>query len=179
MIRIRLRTRLMIGIAALLLLGASCADGGNDTSAGPTTASPTATDPTGPTGETEGGGYLGGGGGGGDDSDDEGSGDDDGSGDDGGDDGSGDDKGATAATVTTNNFSFDPGEFEIAGGSEITVKNGNANTPHTFTVSGTDVNVEVGPLESEDALIDLKPGTYDFFCSFHRAQNMVGTLTVT
>ena len=94
-------------------------------------------------------------------------------------DGSGDGEGATAATVTTNNFSFDPAEFEVASGSEITVKNGNANTPHTFTIPGTDVDAEVGPLESEDATIDLDPGTYDFICKFHEAQGMVGTLTVT
>jgi plastocyanin len=27
--------------------------------------------------------------------------------------------------------------------------------------------------------VDLAPGTYDFFCTFHKAQGMTGTLTVS
>ena len=47
-----------------------------------------------------------------------------------------------APVVQANNFSFDPSELEVASGSTITVKNGNANTPHTFTVEDTDIDIE-------------------------------------
>lgn len=82
-----------------------------------------------------------------------------------------------AVTVQANNFSFDPSELEVSSGTTIEVRNGNANTPHTFTVIGTDIDVELGGLESGTTTIDLDPGTYDFECRFH--PQMTGTLTVT
>lgn len=82
-----------------------------------------------------------------------------------------------AVTVQANNFSFDPSELEVASGTTIEVRNGNASTPHTFTVLDTDIDVELGGLESETVAIDLDPGTYDFKCRFH--PQMTGTLTVT
>ncbi|HYG72575.1 MAG TPA: cupredoxin domain-containing protein, partial [Actinomycetota bacterium] len=91
--------------------------------------------------------------------------------------GGGQDEGAGASTVQANNFAFDPAELEIASGDNLTLRNGNANTPHTFTVDGSDVDVELAPLAEEEATIDLEPGTYDFFCRLH--PQMEGTLTVT
>ena len=55
----------------------------------------------------------------------------------------------------------------------------NPATPHTFTVEGTDIDVANDPQSSQEVTIDLDPGTYTFFCRFHRAQGMEGTLTVT
>jgi plastocyanin len=34
-------------------------------------------------------------------------------------------------------------------------------------------------MQSQDVVIDLQPGTYDFFCRFHKTLGMTGTLTVT
>ncbi|MEX2203406.1 MAG: cupredoxin domain-containing protein, partial [Actinomycetota bacterium] len=90
--------------------------------------------------------------------------------DDGGD-------GSAAVTVQVNNFLFAPSDIEVTAGSEIEVKNGNANTPHTFTVEGTDVDLELSPMDSEDLTIDLDPGSYDVICRFHG--QMTATLTVT
>jgi len=89
----------------------------------------------------------------------------------------GDDEGSGAATVQANNFSFDPSELEVPAGTEIEVRNGNANTPHTFTISDTQIDVELGGLGSEIVVLDLDPGTYDFLCRFH--PQMTGTITVT
>ena len=152
----RMRSRAMIALAALLLLGAACgSDGGGGASptAGGGGASPTA----------DGGGAsptAGGGGGGGD-------------GGGGGGDGGG---GSAAVTVQVNNFLFAPSNIEVAAGSEIEVKNGNANTPHTFTVEGTDIDLELSPTDSEDVTIDVNPGSYDVICRFHG--QMTATLTV-
>lgn len=150
----RMRSRAMIALAALLLLGAAC--GSDDGAGGPYGgggASP-----------TSGGGAAGGG-------EDDGSGEDNGGGED---DGGG---GSAAVTVQVNNFLFAPSNIEVAAGSEIEVKNGNANTPHTFTVEGTDIDLELSPTDSEDVTIDLDPGSYDVICRFHG--QMSATLTVT
>ena len=145
----RMRSRAMIALAALLLLGAAC--GSDDGAGGPYGgggASP-----------TSGGGAAGGGGG------DGGGGEDDGGG------------GSAPVTVQVNNFLFAPSDIEVAAGSEIEVKNSNANTPHTFTVEGTDIDLELSPMDSEDVTIDLDPGSYDVICRFHG--QMSATLTVT
>jgi plastocyanin len=139
----------MIALAALLLLGAACgSDGGAGGPYGGGGASP-----------TSGGGAAGGGG------DDGGGGEDDGGG------------GSAAVTVQVNNFLFAPSNIEVAAGSEIEVKNGNANTPHTFTVEGTNIDLELSPMDSEDVTIDVDPGSYDVICRFHG--QMTATLTVT
>jgi plastocyanin len=85
--------------------------------------------------------------------------------------------GEEAATVQVNNFLFAPSDIEVAAGSEIEVKNGNANTPHTFTVEGTGIDLELSPMDSEDVTIDVDPGSYDVICRFHG--QMTATLTVT
>lgn len=97
--------------------------------------------------------------------------------------------GATAATggtggevvleVALNNYLFDPNPVEVASGDAIAVRNGNTRTPHTFTVVGEDVDLELGPLETETVEIALDPGTYELICRFHEAQDMTGTLVVT
>lgn len=148
------RGSIVIGAVMLLLVAASCGgDGDNDPTDDGATAATGATAETGSTGDDT--GRYGG----------------------GGDGGGGEDEGGGASTVQANNFAFDPAELEIAPGENLTLKNGNANTPHTFTIDGTDVDVELAPLAEEDATIDLEPGTYDFFCRLH--PDMQGTLTVT
>ena len=149
-----IRVRLLAGLVVVLLLGAACGKDDGSDAAGGSSASATT---TGANGSTGGDGTMGGYGGGG------------ATGHDG--------SGSEDITVTANNFAFDPTEVEVASGDEIHVKNGNANTPHTFTVDGTDIDLHLDPLEVEDAKVDLDPGSYDFHCSIH--PQMTGTLTVT
>ncbi|HET7237001.1 MAG TPA: cupredoxin domain-containing protein [Actinomycetota bacterium] len=91
--------------------------------------------------------------------------------------------GATGAAedvqVSLNNFLFDPNPVEVASGDVISVRNGNTRTPHTFTVVGQDVDLELGPLETETVEIALDPGTYELICRFHEAQDMTASLVVT
>jgi plastocyanin len=157
----RTTTRLAAALAIVLLVSAACgsdepqqpAAGDTGSAAGATATGPTATGPTATIGGmddgTAGYGDAGGGGGGG---------------------------GGGKVDVQANNFSFDPTELEFEAGEDIHVKNGNANTPHTFTVDGTDIDVQLGPLEEADVTLDLDPGTYDFHCELH--PQMTGTLTI-
>jgi plastocyanin len=152
------------GALALALLGAACANsggdgGGADAGSGGDSASPAA---TGSGGSAGGGGYGSGYGGGGGVAGSSGSGD----------------AGGSVLTLTQANYQFSPAKITVKQGDTITVSDTNPRTPHTFTVSGTDIDVANEPMASQDVTIDLEPGTYDFFCRFHEAQGMTGTLTV-
>jgi plastocyanin len=148
----RMRSRPAIAFAVLFMLGTACGTESGGGSAGSD-------------GGGNAGGAYGGGGATSTPSGAAGGGEDDGGG------------GEAAATVQVNNFLFAPSDIEVAAGSEIEVKNGNANTPHTFTVEGTDIDLELSPMDSEDVTIDVDPGSYDVICRFHG--QMTATLTVT
>jgi plastocyanin len=159
------RIRLAAALAVVLLLGAACAnDDATDAGAGDTGATG-GTAETGPMGPTAGTGSTG--------DDDSGRYDYGGGGDQGEDDGGG---GGPHVDVQANNFAFSPTDVEIEAGEDIHVRNGNASTPHTFTVDGTDIDLDLSPQQVQEAVIDLEPGTYDFVCRFH--PQMTGTLTV-
>jgi plastocyanin len=97
-----------------------------------------------------------------------------GGGDDGG-DGGGDGAAATS-TVTMRDNTFVPSDPVVSAG-EVELVNEGAS-PHTFTVEGEDVNVQVEAGQTVTETIDLAAGTYTLFCEFHRGQGMEGTLTV-
>ena len=82
-------------------------------------------------------------------------------------------------SVSLNNYLFDPRTVRVSSGDVVAVRNGNTKTPHTFTVVHEDVDLELGPLETESVTIDLSPGTYDLICRFHEELGMTGTLKVT
>lgn len=86
-------------------------------------------------------------------------------------------EGAAASSVRAVNFGFDPSELEVVSGDTLEVRNAATSTPHTFTVLDTEIDVELGGMESETITIELDPGTYAFECRFH--PQMTGTLTVT
>jgi plastocyanin len=153
------------GVFSLALLGAACADsggesGGENAGAGGDSSS-SGTTGSGSSGGGGGYGYGGGGAGGGST----------------GSSGSGG-AGNGVLTLTQVNYQFTPAKITVAQGDTITVTDSNPSTPHTFTVSGTDIDVANDPMASQDVTIDLDPGTYDFICRFHEGQGMTGTLTV-
>ncbi len=158
----QLGAKLTVAIAALLMLAAACgkSDNSGPSAGGGITGSSGSQGSSGSSGGGYGGGYGNGGGGNG------------GSGSSGG-------PQAFVIAIQQNNYSFDPATFTVNSGDTITIKNGNASTPHTFTVKGTSVDITNDPLGSQDVTIDLQPGTYEFFCKFHVQLGMKGTLTVT
>ena len=121
----RLRVRVAVGVLALLLVGSACGGGDSGTASG-----------GGGNGDDDkGGGLYGGGGGAG---------------------GGGEETGTGAASLLTldqNNFLFAPADFSVKSGDTITVRNANAKTPHTFTVTGEDIDVANEPLTSQDVEI--------------------------
>ena len=155
--------RVLVALAALAVLAAACGGDSNDAGAGGATA----TGATAATGAT-----------------DSGSGDDPGAGSlYGGSNGTTDATGATGAnadvSVSLNNYLFDPATVKVSSGDVVAVRNGNAKTPHTFTVVGEDVDLELAPLTTETTTIDLAPGTYQLICRFHESLGMKATLKVT
>jgi plastocyanin len=156
------RMRVLVGLAAFSVLAVACGgdanDAGGSMGGGPSGA-------TAATGATD-------------------SGDDPGAGSLYG--GSNEMTGATGATganadvsVSLNNYLFDPGTVKVGMGDVVAVRNGNARTPHTFTVVGEDVDLELAPLTTETVTIKLAPGTYQLICRFHESLGMTGTLKVT
>ena len=160
------RIHVLVGLAALSVFAAACGgdanDAGGSTGAGPSGA-------TAATGATD-------------------SGDDPGAGSlYGGSNGMTGATGATGASgakdadvsVSLNNYLFDPGTVKVGGDDVVAVRNGNARTPHTFTVVGEDVDLELAPLTTETVTIDLAPGTYELICRFHESLGMTATLKVS
>jgi plastocyanin len=151
------RIRVLVGLAALSVLAAACGDDANDAGGSMGAGS---TGATAATGATDSGSLYG---------------------------GSNGMTGATGAngakdadvSVSLNNYLFDPGTVKVRGGDVVAVRNGNARTPHTFTVVGEDVDLELAPLTTETVTIDLAPGTYDLICRFHESLGMTGTLKVS
>lgn len=156
----RLRTQVLVGLAALSLLAAACGGYGDDGSEGGVddggvgqsgSAGVTGAYATGSSASTGATGTQ-----------------------------------ATGATgtaadvhVSVNNYLFDPDPVEVASGDLVEVRNDNTKTPHTFTVVGEDIDLELGPQETETVQITLEPGTYDLICRFHESLPMTGTLVVT
>jgi len=155
------RMRVLVGLAALSVLAVACGGDANDAAGGSMGTGPTAATGATDSGDDPGGGSLYG--------------------------GSNGMTGATGATgakdadvsVFLNNYLFDPGTVKVDSGDVVAVRNGNARTPHTFTVVGEDVDLELAPLTTETVTIDLAPGTYELICRFHESLGMTGTLKVS
>jgi plastocyanin len=86
--------------------------------------------------------------------------------------------GTASSTVSLSNFSFGPSKVSIKHGATIALKNVAAATPHSFVIAGQNIDVVIAPGSTSDLKINLPPGTYQFFCKFHKALGMTGTLTV-
>ncbi len=85
--------------------------------------------------------------------------------------------GASATSrVTMRDNTFEPADPVIAAGEIELVNEG--GSPHTFTIEGEDIDVQVDAGQTATETIDLSPGTYTLFCEFHRGQGMETTLTV-
>jgi plastocyanin len=84
---------------------------------------------------------------------------------------------ASAVSVAMDGFAFSPSSLRAgAGPITFSVTNRDAAT-HTFTISGTDVDVRVSGGSTGGASSTLAAGSYDFHCEIH--PSMTGTLTVS
>ena len=74
-------------------------------------------------------------------------------------------------------FTFAPATVTVKQGQQLTLDNV-SNAPHTFTVTGKNIDVQTNPGATAQATIALPPGRYPFFCRFHKALGMKGVLVV-
>jgi len=146
----RWTTRVVVAAAALTLLAAACGSSSSPSSSGSSSGGTTSSASAGTTG-TGGGGTTTSGGGG---------------------------SGASTETISQANYTFTPSKPSVKSGDTVTIKNTTTDTPHNFTVTGQNIDVTLQPGKSAKVKIDLPPGTYPFFCSFHQSLGMTGTLTV-
>jgi plastocyanin len=105
---------------------------------------------------------------------------------------------ANAATVSTSavGFTFVSPVLTASAGDTVSVTNQTPGIPHNFssvnpicdkfdpltgTHSATQCNFTVatfGGTGSQRLYVNLAPGTYEFFCSFHQSFGMVGIIRV-
>ena len=76
-----------------------------------------------------------------------------------------------------NAFAFMPSKITVSRGTTLKLDNV-SDAAHTFTVTGQGIDVETQPGENSQVTIDLRPGSYPFFCRFHQSLGMTGTLVV-
>jgi plastocyanin len=85
-----------------------------------------------------------------------------------------------AAPVTMMDTFFEPACLAVSSTQSLALTNA-GNQDHNLTIEGTDLSVDVEPGEDEetDEVGEVvEAGTFRFFCRFHKAQGMVGTITI-
>ncbi len=84
---------------------------------------------------------------------------------------------AKTTTVDMQDSLFAPACVSATANDTLSLVN-HDTVPHTFTVRGTSINVNIdGGQTAQAALTGIAPGTYSVFCSFHAG--MTETLQVT
>jgi plastocyanin len=81
-------------------------------------------------------------------------------------------------TITIADFAYDPPCFTASASQGISIVNQD-DVDHTFTMTGTQINVPVAAGETfneEPIAGPVEPGTYDFLCTIH--PSMTGQVTV-
>jgi plastocyanin len=81
-----------------------------------------------------------------------------------------------ADTIRLEDFAFEPDCLSAAPGAEFRLENV-GETPHTFTVDGTDVSFDLDAgTTAEGSISGVEPGRYAVSCTYH--PQMTATLTV-
>jgi plastocyanin len=80
-------------------------------------------------------------------------------------------------TVDIQNIAFSPACVSASAGATLSIVN-HDDTPHTFTVKGTDINVQLdNGATGQASLGGIAAGTYSVICTYH--PQMTETLQVT
>jgi plastocyanin len=90
--------------------------------------------------------------------------------------GSGGTRAAEIHALTGNEFS--PTSLTIKAGTAVKVIDDDGNAPHNFVVDGVGRS-ETMNQGDQFSLTFPTAGTFEFVCTFHEAQGMKGTITVT
>jgi plastocyanin len=98
--------------------------------------------------------------------------------DDGGGSDSGGDTPEGDVTLVAEDFQFEPADLQAGPGAITIVLQNGGNADHNLTIESLDVDQDVAPGEATTVDVDVPEGeNVEFFCKFHEAQGMVGTLT--
>ena len=82
-----------------------------------------------------------------------------------------------ATKIELADFAFEPDCVSVGTGSTIELEN-TGDAPHTFTMTGTDLEVKLDPGTSDEVTFGtVDPGSYSVTCTFH--PQMEATLTVS
>jgi plastocyanin len=73
---------------------------------------------------------------------------------------------------------FEPTTLTIASGAQLELVNEGVAI-HNLTIEGNDVDTDVNAGETQTVSVDVPAGEYEMVCSFHVAEGMTGTITVT
>jgi plastocyanin len=77
----------------------------------------------------------------------------------------------------TSGLTFSPSNLTIPVGDSVRVHNSDTSGPHTFSDPPAFNSGDVAPGASYSYHFTTA-GTYNFFCSYHQAYGMKGTITV-
>jgi plastocyanin len=89
-----------------------------------------------------------------------------------------DESSGSVFNLTMENTSFHPPCVIAKSAQSIHIDNKDG-TLHNFTITGTQVDVDVqGGQTFNGESAGLAPGTYSFFCKYHRSLGMAGTIVV-
>lgn len=83
--------------------------------------------------------------------------------------------------VVSLDIAFEPKALTIPADTDVTFSLPNEGvTLHNFAIDALDINVDIAPGVTEEAVINAPAGTYEYYCNVpgHKAAGMVGTLTV-
>ena len=76
-----------------------------------------------------------------------------------------------ATTVHLADFAFDPGCAAAGTGATLTIVN-DGGAPHSYTVKGTSLNVQVDAGQTQTVeLTGIVAGTYSVICTYHPQMN--------
>jgi plastocyanin len=84
-------------------------------------------------------------------------------------------------TITMVDFNFKPSAVTASTSQDIVLTN-NGSALHNFSITSLGIDQDVQPGQTVTLTApgpSVKPGSYDFFCKYHKSQGMVGTLTAT
>jgi plastocyanin len=85
------------------------------------------------------------------------------------------------ARIEQNDNAFSPTCLIMLGGQGLRIVN-NGSSKHNFSIDGADVDIDTDPGHTSETEVVggiAEPGTYEFFCKYHRALGMVGEITIT
>jgi plastocyanin len=84
---------------------------------------------------------------------------------------------AASFTVSAANFAFSPSTLTVQVGDTVTWKNNDATIPHTTQSDGNWNSGNLAP-GATFSFTFTTPGTYTYYCLYHRGMGMVGTIVV-